>query len=47
MGWITPVIQSLQNRVATCIESVCGLLFLAAMFDDWVIKTISSDAELR
>ena len=36
---------SLQNRVAAPLEIIVVLHVLAAMFNDCVIKTISSDAE--
>ena len=45
MGWIAPAMPSLQNRIAARLEIICCLHILVAMFNDCVIKTMSSDAE--
>ena len=47
MGWITPAIKSLQNKVSVALKIVAVLHVLAAMFDDCIIQAISSDAESR
>ena len=45
LGWITPAIQSLQERVASCLEIICRSISLAAIFYYFIIKITSSDAE--
>ena len=46
MGWITPAIQSLQKRIAARLKISSTFLGIqAAIFDNFIIKTIPSDAE--